>query len=132
MAGHHRITIGIETEMEAIQLLKLVETFKSDLIGVYYDIGNMVSMGVSVEDEIKLLGKRIVGVHVKDRLRGGKSVPLGKGDAPFKKVFAALKEIGYHKPYIIQGARSEETDDITLNTEYYKYVWTLLEPIYHG
>ena len=123
------VRIGIETELAAREVLEFVAMFKSDAVGVYYDIGNMVSMGVDVVSEIRQIGPLIYGVHIKDRKRGGKTIPFGEGDSDFPAIFAVLKEIGYQGAYIFQGARSEGVDDVILNTRYYDYVKNLLTEI---
>lgn len=120
------ICLGVETEMEANKLLEFIKSFEHPCVGVYYDIGNMASMEVNIPREIKLFGEFIFGVHIKDRLANrGKTVPIGTGCADFKNTFIALKEIGYEKPFILQGARSDKTNDIELNKRYFNFVKNL-------
>ena len=127
------IRIGIEAEMPAAELLDFIKSFKSNVIGVYYDIGNMSSVGANVVEEIKFLGRYICGVHVKDRLAGGgKTVPLGEGCADFEGAFTALKDVWYEGPFIIQGARVEGVNDVELNRGYFKFCKELLNKIYGG
>jgi len=121
------VRLGIEAEMSAPELLEFIDSFNSDVVGVYYDIGNMVSMNVDVPVEIALLGDRIFGIHIKDRLKnGGPSVPIGSGDSNFPAVLNKLKEIGYEGVYILQGAREENTDDIELNQKYFNFLSDLI------
>lgn len=127
------IRLGIETEMSAPELLEFIRSFNYPNIGVYYDIGNMASMGVNVAEEIRLLGDKICGVHVKDRLAsGGKTVPLGEGCADFEAAFASLRDVGYKGPFIIQGARVPGVDDVELNKRYFHFCKNLLEKTYGG
>lgn len=127
------VRLGIETEMPAMELLDFIKSFNHPNIGVYYDIGNMASTGVDVAAEIVFLSNYICGVHVKDRLpNGGKTVPFGEGCADFEKAFAALRDIDYGGPLIIQGARVPGVDDIELNRQYYKFCKNLLEKTYKG
>lgn len=122
-----QVKVGIETEMPAAELVEFIGMFKSDAVGVYYDIGNMVSMNVDVVGEIKALGPLIVGTHVKDRPQdGGKSVPFGEGGADFRAIFRAFKEICFSRPFIFQGARIEGLDDVALNRRYYDYIRNIL------
>jgi len=127
IARELNVTLGIETEMPAEELKEFVDMFDSKNVGVYYDIGNMVSMGVDVVKEIELLKNYICGVHIKDRLVGKGTVPIGEGDSDFPVIFLALKNINYKKPLIFQGARKEGVDDIELNKSYLKTVknWLL-------
>ena len=127
------VRLGIETEMPARELLEFVGSFDHSDVGVYYDIGNMASIGVDVVEEIKFLGNLICGVHVKDRLaNGGKTVPLGEGCADFEGAFRALCQVGYKGPFIIQGARVAGMDDIDLNREYFHFCKDLLQKTYGG
>lgn len=130
-AGVIGVRLAVETEMPALELKDFVLSFKNPYIGVYYDIGNMASMGVNVVDEIHILDKLILGVHVKDRLaNGGKTVPLGEGCVKFKEAFTALREVGYKGPFIIQGARSENISDISLNKKYHDFCRNILAEVY--
>jgi len=128
----NNVILGIETEIEAPQLLRFVEQFDNEHVGVYYDIGNMASFGVNISEEIKVLGQCICGVHVKDRLpkRLG-TVPLGTGCADFREAFKSLREISYTGPLILQGARDPKKDDLTLNGEYLSFVRQILQKT-HG
>lgn len=116
------IRLGLEAEIPAQEFGEFVRQCNHPAIGIYYDIGNMVSMGVDVPAEIRLLGPLIVGVHVKDRAIGGGTVPLGRGAANFPEIFKALRDIGYSRPLIIQGSRDQDRDDVLLNREYYQKV----------
>jgi len=130
VAAEHGVNLGVETEMPAKDLGEFLDSFGSENIKVYYDIGNMVSMGVNVVEEIKFLGERICGVHVKDRKLHGESMPIGEGDADFPAIFAALKDVNYRGAFVLQGARSDGVDDVELNLRYFKYVRDLLEQVY--
>ena len=48
-------------------------------------MGNSASLGYDAQEEIDLLGNKIINVHIKDRIRSGTTVPLGTGDTDFKK-----------------------------------------------
>lgn len=76
--------------------------------GINYDIGNSASLGYDPVEEINAYGARIVNVHVKDRVRGGTTVPLGTGSADFPAVFAALRRARYAGNYILQTARAAD------------------------
>lgn len=124
------VCLGIETELRAGELLEFIESFNHPRVGVYYDLGNMASMGVDVAEEIRFLSDKIFGVHVKDRLPGGGiTVPIGLGCADFYGAFSALSEIDYQSPLIIQGARLSGVDDITLNRRYHNFVKHVLYEI---
>ncbi len=125
------IRIAIESEMEAAELLEFINSFASPIVGVYYDIGNMASMGVDVAAEITFLSNKIFGVHIKDRKAcGGETVPLGLGCVDFEKAFRALHDVYYAGPFIIQSARIPGVDDVQLNLEYLRFCKRLLQRAY--
>lgn len=130
IAAEFDVNLGVETEMPAEELGEFLDSFGSNNIKVYYDIGNMVSMGVDVVHEIKFFGKRICGVHVKDRKLHGESMLIGEGDADFPAIFAALKDVNYRGAFVLQGARSDGVDDVELNRKYFDYVKGLLKKAY--
>lgn len=78
--------------------------------GINYDIGNSASFGFDPVEEINAYGGRIRNVHVKDRVRGGTTVPLGTGNADFPAVFSALCRARYNGNYILQTARAADGD----------------------
>lgn len=122
LAQESGVKLGLEVEMKAEELKDFIQGMSYPAVGVYYDIGNMASMGVDVPAEIKLLGPLVVGAHVKDRVLGGETVPLGEGAANFPEIFRALRDVGYAGPLVIQGARDASRDDVELNWEYYQRV----------
>jgi L-ribulose-5-phosphate 3-epimerase len=104
LAEQKKISLGLETELPADQYLALVEDAHSPALGVYYDTGNNAAQGHDIAADANLLASRLVGIHVKDRKRGGSSVLLGQGDADFQGFFKVVKEAGYIGPVIIQAA----------------------------
>ena len=62
-------------------------------------------MGFDSSVECNSFGDRIMNVHIKDRLLGGGTVPLGMGNVNFEDVFCSLNKIGYKGNYIMQTAR---------------------------
>ncbi|MEK7133851.1 MAG: sugar phosphate isomerase/epimerase [Patescibacteria group bacterium] len=122
------VQLGIEAELPAATLLEFISrALAPEAFGVYYDLGNQFACAFPVADEIRLLSDRIVGVHVKDRLPNtdpaveSKTVPLGEGCADFGSAFAALKEVGYTRPLIIQGARGEDGDELERIKKYKEF-----------
>ena len=79
-----------------------------------YDSGNSASLGFDVTEEFDAYGARIGSVHIKDRLRGGSTVPLGTGDVDFPAFFRALERTGYRGLYTLQVARGEDGGETEL------------------
>jgi hexulose-6-phosphate isomerase len=87
-----------------LEAARYIDQFDSDMIGWYMDIGNIVRYGWP-HHWIKILGKRIIKVDIKDYSRKKQSeegiwegfkVKLGEGDSDWKKVNQALAEVGYN------------------------------------
>ena len=72
---------------------------------IVYDIGNSAGLGYDTKEEIELLGKYIINVHIKDRILGGQGMPLGTGNADFGKTFAALRQVNYQGMFTFEVAR---------------------------
>ncbi len=102
LAGDHGIQIGLETELPADEYLALVQAGGSRSLGVYYDTGNNTARGYTISSDARTLAPYLVGVHIKDRKRGGPNVPLGSGDADFDGFFQVMRETGYPGPMIME------------------------------
>ena len=92
------------------------------MFGINYDIGNSASLGLNPVEEFKFIGDRILNVHVKDRVLGGTTVPLGQGIADFKTVYRLLKSHSYNANYILQTARASNDQHLEALLKYKKFV----------
>jgi hexulose-6-phosphate isomerase len=101
-----RLTAAFELDLPPEAAQKFIAQYPPDCFGINHDIGNSAALGWNCQTEILLLHPRIINVHVKDRLRGGGTVPLGEGAANLPQVFALLKRAGYAGNYILQTARA--------------------------
>lgn len=86
-----------------LEAAQYIDQFDDDMIGWYFDVGNIVRYGWP-DQWVKILGHRILKVDVKEYSRKkqtdegiweGFKVKLGDGDSDWSKVNAALKKIGY-------------------------------------
>jgi sugar phosphate isomerase/epimerase len=93
------IILGIESWLSAPQHLEILERVGSPAVQVYYDVCNSNDMGYNIYREIRTLGKRICEFHAKEN-----GALLGQGKVDFKRVRAALDDIGYHGWIQIEGA----------------------------
>lgn len=84
-----------------------IDSFDSKWVKAYFDVANHVVYGPPPQDWIRVLGDRIVKIHIKDyRLNppdGKEWVGLREGSVDFPKVMEALKEIGYSGWLTIEG-----------------------------
>ncbi|HEY6802553.1 MAG TPA: sugar phosphate isomerase/epimerase family protein [Pyrinomonadaceae bacterium] len=104
LARQHRMKIGLETELPAGEYRDLILRADHEALGVYYDTGNAAAKGFDIASDLEILGPQICGIHIKDRQRGGVSVPLGTGNANFTGFFTKLAEFNYQGPIVLQTA----------------------------
>lgn len=103
-----KCTIAIENVwnqfiMSPLEAVRFVDELASPLVAWHFDIGNVVTYGWP-EQWVRILGKRIVNLHLKDFSRKkrdeegygkGFNVELGEGDVGWADVMKAIDEIGY-------------------------------------
>jgi hexulose-6-phosphate isomerase len=102
--------IAFECDLAPDELREFIADFPQENYGLTYDMGNSAALGFDPEEEFRACGDRITHVHIKDRPRGGSTVPLGEGDTRFAEVFRCLAMQGYRGDYILQTARSDNDD----------------------
>jgi hexulose-6-phosphate isomerase len=98
------VRLGLETELPASRYLDVLRHVSDPAVGAYYDTGNAAACGHDLAADVRALGPTLCGVHVKDRRRGGASVPLGQGAANFGECFQALADVHYAGPLVLQTA----------------------------
>ena len=103
------VNIGLENVwnnflLSPIEMKMYLDEIESEFIGAYFDVGNVVRVGVP-EHWIKILGKKIKAIHIKNYKREdacgglhGFGDNILEGDIDFNKVKEALKEINYKGP----------------------------------
>lgn len=101
------IELHLETALEPGTFANLLDRIPESLVKVNYDSGNSSSLGFVIEQEFAAYGGRIGSVHIKDRLLGGGTVPLGTGNADFPALFRGLEKMGYRGNMTLQVARGE-------------------------
>ena len=112
------VQVMFESDFGPSELARFIGRLDPALFGINYDIGNSAALGFNPEEEIAAYGRRILGVHVKDRALGGGTVPLGSGAADFDAVFGALQRVGYTGHYILQTARAADDDHVSVLCRY--------------
>ena len=112
LAQRAGLTLCLETSLEPAAFRGLLERIDHPSVGANHDIGNSASLGYPAEAEFAAIGRWISCVHIKDRVRGGGTVPLGTGDADFAATFAALRARAYKGHFVLQVARGAEGDEL--------------------
>jgi hexulose-6-phosphate isomerase len=119
------VRIGLETELPARDYVDLVERIGEASAAVYYDVGNAAAKGYDVAADLRWIRHRLCGVHVKDRLRGGRSVPLGQGVVDFPACVEALAGIGYDGLLVLQTAFGDDyLRDAAANLRFVRHVFS--------
>ena len=89
--------------MTPLEAVRYIDEFQSSAIGWHFDIGNAIAYGWP-EQWIRILGKRILKLHVKEYSRAkanktgpssGFDVKFFEGDDDWPAVMKALDDIGY-------------------------------------
>jgi L-ribulose-5-phosphate 3-epimerase len=104
------LRVVFESDFGPSELARFIARLDPARFGVNYDTGNSAALGFDTAEEIAAYGHRITNVHVKDRILGGTTVPLGSGAVDFEAVFAALGQVSYRANYILQTARAADGD----------------------
>jgi len=85
--------------LSPLEMKNFIDSFNSEYVGSYFDVGNVLLTGYP-DQWIKILGKRIKRLHIKDFKSSTGTVDgfvdLMEGDVNFANVVRALKEIGYN------------------------------------
>lgn len=102
VAQELKVVIGIEEVwnkflLSPLEFARYIDSYESPWIRAYFDVGNVVINGYP-QDWIRVLGKRIVKLHIKDfkfEKNVASWVNLREGQIDWHAVYAALEAIGY-------------------------------------
>lgn len=108
VAERARVKIAVENVwnnflLSPLEAARYVDQFQSEWVGWHFDVGNVITFGWP-EQWIRILGKRILKLHIKEYSRKrrdeegrwkGFEVELGDGDNRWPEVVKALGEIDY-------------------------------------
>ncbi len=103
VAEKHKVKIGLENVwnkflLSPLEMRDFIDKIGSDYVGAYFDVGNVLLTGFP-QDWIRILGRRLVRIHIKDFKTSVGTVEgftdLMEGDVPWKETIAALKDAGY-------------------------------------
>jgi L-ribulose-5-phosphate 3-epimerase len=118
----HDVRIVFESDLPPRDLAAFIVKLPAELYGINLDLGNSAALGFEIEAEIAAFGERIYNVHVKDRVLGGTTVPLGAGAADLPRAIGCLLAAGYKGNYILQTARADNEDHAGVLGRYHKMV----------
>ena len=106
------IEIHLETSLAPTRFAELLSKLPDARLKVNYDSGNSSSLGYAPREEFAAYGERVGSVHIKDRLMGASTVPLGTGDADFPALAEGLRKVAYKGDFILQVARGASGDEV--------------------
>jgi len=101
LARELKVIISVENVwnkflLSPLEFARYIDEFDNSFLKAYFDVGNIVLYGYP-QDWIRILGKRIVKVHIKGFDEKRKEfVNLGDGTIDWLEVRKALSDIGYN------------------------------------
>jgi L-ribulose-5-phosphate 3-epimerase UlaE len=132
LAEHHGITLAIEAVgyhylLTTAQLMDMITEINSPCLGVYLDVGNAASIGLSPVEEIRAAGDRAAQMHFKDTQAKffAQTLPFGEGIVDFRAALRALEDIGYDG-YLVVELHPAPDDPVRIAREAKAYMDTLL------
>lgn len=120
IAERHGVPVAIETDLAPKELAALVDAHPA--LSIVYDTGNSAGMGYDMREELAAYGRRISNVHIKDKPRGGATVPLGTGSVDFAALFQLLRSMSYTGYVTLQAAREADGGEIETVTRQVAFV----------
>jgi L-ribulose-5-phosphate 3-epimerase len=123
----YKVELHLETDLPPADFLALIEACASAWVKVNYDSGNSASLGFDAIAEWSAYGEYVGSVHIKDRRRGGGTVPLGTGAVDFQALRWAMQGAGYVGDVTLQVARGETGDEVNwtrTNAAFVRAWWT--------
>jgi L-ribulose-5-phosphate 3-epimerase len=112
IAARHGVTLSLELSLPPARVRALLALIDHPAVAITYDTGNSASWGYDPDEEFESYGWRVGHVHIKDRIRGGGTVPLGTGSADIPRILRGLHALEYHGDLILQVARG--ADDLAV------------------
>ena len=111
-AANAGVEIHLETSLSPEDFAALLARLTHPMLKVNYDSGNSASLGYDVRCELAAYGSQIGSVHIKDRIRGAGTMPLGEGDADIPALLSGLAAIAYRGDFVLQVARGAAGDEV--------------------
>lgn len=119
------VDVLLEVDVEPQVIRDFLLRINHPRFGINYDSGNSTWFGYHPDDELPVYAPWVRNVHVKDCTRKDYSVPLGKGETDFTRVFAQLKAADYQGGFVLQAAR--QPDDVAAARDYLGFTRDLVD-----
>lgn len=96
------IVLALEMEIPGPEYAAFVARVGSSFVRAYYDTGNSTAQGADIARDVVPLLPLLEAVHIKDRVRGGGSKPLGTGDCDFAAFFRVILGAGFRGDLVLE------------------------------
>ncbi len=106
------VEVHLETALSPTTFAQLLTQTNHPGVKVNYDSGNSAALGFEPRAEFAAYGSRVGSVHLKDRVLGAGTVPLGQGDTDFSSLFQCLADVRYPGDFILQVARGVDGEEL--------------------
>ena len=106
------VELHLESSLDPAGFASMLDLVPHPMVKVNYDAGNSASLGYAPAEEFAAYGDRVGSVHIKDRVLGGSTVPLGTGSTDFDSLFACLADKRYEGDFVLQVARGADGDEV--------------------
>ncbi len=117
------VKMTYEGTYAAEQLRALANAVASPAFGDYFDVANVVWLGMDTADQIRKRGSLIVQVHFKESREGPGDCRPGQGRVNYAASAEALREIGYDSWLVFEvppGTDDELRADIATAHKYFE------------
>ena len=108
ICSNYRIELLLESNMSPQKFEEIREKISSKNCFFLFDSGNRVVLKRSFYHDLKLFGKNIRHIHLKDKNILKKNVIIGRGMVNFDLFFSSLKAIGYKGSFTIESQRGSD------------------------
>lgn len=105
ICSNYGIQLLLESNMSPQKFQEIKKKILNKNCFFLFDTGNRVILKRNLYNDIKLFGKNIKHVHLKDKNFLKKNVIIGKGIVNFNLLFSSLKEINYKGSFTIESQR---------------------------
>ena len=107
LESSNNIDFALELDINCNEIDKKLADILETNVFINLDMGNTISYGFNIDEEIENYSSQIINVHVKDRRINGPTVPLGKGDTNVEYIINKLYSCGYKGSFTLQLARED-------------------------
>jgi len=115
--------ILFEIDYSPFKLKNFIKKLPKNFFGINYDSGNSASLNYNIDEEFNYYGNRILNIHIKDRVKYGKTIKLGHGNVNFPKLKKNLRKISSRGNLILHTARNiygKHLDELIDNRNFLK------------